>query len=221
MDEPDLRRSPNPHSERRQHGIPSDKAGTGSAYSETSARWREIPDVADARQAARDSLAKAEAGDNPVAEKKAVTAAAITVAAAVARYLAECDRDLKRKTAREWRRIFEHDVLPRLGRSADCRDRQGRRARTRQRQGRPPRAQAEGSADGAAVQAGKMLTRLRTLFGWTVANDLTMTDPTAGVRRPAKEASRDRVLSDGEIVAFWTAAIGLARHSGRCSSCYC
>ena len=67
---------------------------------------------------------------------------------------------------------------------------------------------------GAAVQAGKMLTRLRTFFGWAVANDLVPADPTAGVRRPAKEAQRDRVLDDDEIRAFWTAR-GSARQAVR------
>jgi site-specific recombinase XerD len=62
----------------------------------------------------------------------------------------------------------------------------------------------KGTSGGAAVQAGKMLTRLRTFFGWAVANDLAPADPTAGVRRPAKEAQRDRVLNDDEIAAFWT-----------------
>ena len=50
-----------------------------------------------------------------------------------------------------------------------------------------------------------MLTRLRTFFGWAVANDLAAADPTAGVRRPAKEAARDRVLSDDELRLFWNA----------------
>jgi integrase len=48
-----------------------------------------------------------------------------------------------------------------------------------------------------------MLVRLRTFFGWAAANDLVDADPTVGARRPAKEASRDRVLADREIVAFW------------------
>jgi integrase len=59
------------------------------------------------------------------------------------------------------------------------------------------------------VQAGKMLTRLRTFFGWAVANNFAFSDPTAGIRRPAKEAQRDRVLMDKEISAFWTATDGL------------
>jgi integrase len=63
-----------------------------------------------------------------------------------------------------------------------------------------------GLTQGAAVQAGKMLTRLRTFFGWCAANDLAGADPTAGVRPPAREASRDRVLSDDEVRTFWTSA---------------
>jgi integrase len=178
----------------------------GKRVFETLGTLAQIPDVADARQAARDSLTKAEAGDNPVVEKRAVAAAAITVNDAVARYLAECDRNLKPNTAREWRRIYEHDVLPRWGDRPIAEiakgdvlelvhDKAARRERKRQ-----------GSADGAAVQAGKMLTRLRTFFRWSVANDLTAADPTAGVRRPAKEASRDRFLTDDEIRAFWGSA---------------
>ena len=59
-----------------------------------------------------------------------------------------------------------------------------------------------------------MLTRLRTFFGWAGANDFVTADPTAGVRRPAKEAQRDRVLSDCEIAAFWIASDGLGNPFG-------
>src|SRR6185437_1533772 len=82
-------------------------------------------------------------------------------------------------------------------------DKAGRRERKRQ-----------GLNEGAAVQAGKMLTRLRTFFGWATANDLVSADPTASVRKPAKEASRDRVLSDREIVSFWTACDRLGKPFG-------
>jgi integrase len=48
------------------------------------------------------------------------------------------------------------------------------------------------------------VSRLRTFFGWAIANDLTEGDPTAGVRKPAKEVARNRVLTDEEIIAFWS-----------------
>ena len=87
----------------------------GKPVMETIGTLAKVPRVDDARQTARDSMAKAALGDHPVREKRieAVRGAANTCKAAVDRYLAECDRNLKPKTAREWRRIFEHDVLPR------------------------------------------------------------------------------------------------------------
>jgi len=183
----------------------------GKAVMETIGTVARIPRVDEARHAARASMEKAAAGNNPVVEKRveAVRAATNTTATAVARYLDHCDRTLKPKTAKEWRRIFEHDVLPRWGERALSEitkgdvlelvnDKAAKRERKRQRM-----------TGGAAVQAGKMLTRLRTFFGWAVANDLVPADPAAGVRRPAKEAQRDRVLDDDELRAFWTAAGGL------------
>jgi integrase len=183
----------------------------GRTIMETIASLAKLPKVEDARQAARDSMAKAAAGENPVLEKRieAVRGAANTCKAAVERYLAECDRNLKPKTADEWRRIFEHDVLPRWGErpltdiaKADVLELVNDKAASRERK-------RKGSTGGAAVQAGKMLIRLRTFFGWAVANNLALADPTAGVRRPAKEAQRDRVLTDVEIRAFWAATDGL------------
>lgn len=189
----------------------------GKQIMETLGTVARIDGVTNARALARASIEKAERGENPVEERRveAKRAETNTVAAAVGRYLAHCDRTLKPKTATEWRRIFEHDVLPRWGErpiaeitKADVlelvNDKAARRERKRQ-----------GMTDGAAVQAGKMLTRLRTFFGWATANDIVTADPTAGVRRPAKEASRDRVLSDAEIAAFWQATEQLGNPFGR------
>jgi integrase len=179
----------------------------GRTVMETIASIAKLPRVDDARQAARESMAKAATGDHPVREKRvqAVRSAANTCKAAIDRYLAECDRDLKPKTAGEWRRIFEHDVLPRWGErplaeigKGDVLELVNDKAGSRERK-------RKGCPGGAAVQAGKMLTRLRTFFGWAVANNLALADPTVGVRRPAKEAQRDRVLTDDEIRVFWAA----------------
>jgi integrase len=196
--------------------IASYRLADGRKVMETIAPIARLPKVDDARQAARASMEKAASGDNPVAEKRALAGRAATnsVAASVARYLEHCDRNLKPKTAREWRRIFEHDVVPRWGERPLAEitkgdvlelvnDKAARRERKRQ-----------GLTEGAAVQAGKMLTRLRTFFGWAVAGDLAPADPTAGVRKPAKERSRDRVLTDAEIALFWNGAEQLGRPFG-------
>jgi integrase len=183
----------------------------GKPVMETIGSLAKVPRVDDARQAARDSMAMAATGGHPVRDRRTAVArgAANTCKAAVDRYLAQCDRNLKPKTAREWRRIFEHDVLPRWGErpltdiaKGDVLELVNDKAANRERQ-------RKGSDGGAAVQAGKMLTRLRTFFGWAVANNFAVADPTAGIRRPAKEAQRDRVLTDDEIRAFWTATDAL------------
>jgi hypothetical protein len=94
----------------------------GKAVMETIGSLAKVPDIGDARDLARASMGKAEAGTHPVEEKRAGAArgAASTVRPAVDRYLAEGGRSSKTgswkaKTANEWRRIFTHDVLPRWG----------------------------------------------------------------------------------------------------------
>ena len=188
----------------------------GRKVMETIGTLAKIPKIDNARHAARESMEKAAAGDNPVGEKRTVAARndVNTVGAAVARYLEHCDRNLKLSTAKEWRRIFEHDVLPRWrdrplaaitkGDVLELLDdKAGRRERKR-----------KGLTEGAAVQANRTLTRLRTFFGWAAANNLVDADPTAGVRKPAKETPRDRVLTDDEIIAFWEGAEQLGQPFG-------
>jgi integrase len=187
---------------------------------ETVGTMAKIPKVDEARRRARASMTKADDGVNPVEirrvaeaeEKGKAEAQAFTFGRAIERYLAEAGRSTSKsgqswrpKTEKEWRRIFAHDVVPRWGdrplveiKKSDVleivNDKAGRRECKRQ-----------GRIDGAAVQAGKMLTRLRTFFGWAVANDLVQSDPSAGVRMPAREAQRDRALDDREIRLFWGA----------------
>ena len=180
----------------------------GRQVMETIATVARLPNVADARQAARKSMAAAGAGNNPVVEKRTAAArtAANSVRVAAERYLAEhCDRNLKPATAREWHRIFEHDVLPRWGSrplaeisKGDVLEILDAKAARRERQ-------RKGLTNGAGVQANKTLARLRTFFGWCAAHDLCEADPTAGVRKIAREVPRDRVLSDDEIRVFWMA----------------
>jgi len=183
----------------------------GKAVLETLGTVAKVPKVDDARQLARSSIGIAAGGQHPVRTRKAAKAraAANTINAATELYLSHCDRDLRPKTAREWRRILQHDILPRWGERplseigkadilAVLNDKASRRERRRR-----------GINSGAGVQANKTLTRLRTFFRWCVDNDLVSTDPTGGVRKPVKETPRDRVLSDAELCAFWKATEGL------------
>jgi integrase len=181
--------------------------GSATKVRETLGTLAEIPKVDEARRRALASLEKARAGVNPVQERRvtAERAASNTVEAAVNRYLARCERDLRPKTVAGYRQLFDHDVLPRWRSRPVAEITKGdvlellngkaaRRERIR-----------KGQTAGAVVQANRLLTRLRTFFDWCVANDLAAADPTTGIHKPAKETPRDRVLTDAELRAFWQA----------------
>jgi integrase len=185
---------------------------TGKQVKETLGPLADIPKVSEAVALAVARQEQARAGVHPVEQRRAATelAAANTLAGAVARYLARCERDLRLKTVAGYRQLFDHDVLPRWGErplaaitKGDVLELVNDKAEKKRERPR------KGLMGGATVQANRLLTRLRTFFGWCIANDLIAADPTAGVRKPAKETSRDRVLSDAEIRAFWAATATL------------
>jgi integrase len=61
------------------------------------------------------------------------------------------------------------------------------------------------AARGAEVHANRVLQRLRALFNWAVSRRLLPVSPIAGMKPPTKERSRDRWLSDEEVIWFWQA----------------
>jgi integrase len=68
---------------------------------------------------------------------------------------------------------------------------------------------------GRGVTANRTLTVLKTFFGWCVKRDKLTASPAASVDTPAEELSRDRVLSDAELLALWRAADGESYPFGR------
>ena len=60
--------------------------------------------------------------------------------------------------------------------------------------------------DRAPIVANRTLAHLRALFNWAVSRDLIALNPCAGVKPPAEERSRDRLLSDDELKRIWNAA---------------
>ena len=52
---------------------------------------------------------------------------------------------------------------------------------------------------GSPVQANRVLAYLRRLFNWCIERDLIADNPAAGIKAPAKEFSRERVLSLDEL----------------------
>jgi integrase len=161
-----------------------------------------IPSVADARERARESMASARAGRNPVAERRRRELAAKIKAeapsdafrAVATRYLERhAKKHTKPTTWRELQRQLDVDVFPKWGERSIA-------SITRH----DVTALLDGITDrGSPVQANRTLTRLKTLFKWALDEELIPADPTARVRKVVKETARDRTLSDDEIRLFW------------------
>jgi integrase len=66
------------------------------------------------------------------------------------------------------------------------------------------------ATDRDSIVENRRLAVLSKLFNWAISRDLLSTNPVAGVAKPAVEKSRDRVLTDDELVAVWKAATDLS-----------
>jgi len=60
--------------------------------------------------------------------------------------------------------------------------------------------------NGAPIQANRVLAYLRRFFNWCMERDIITSSPVSGVKPPAREHSRDRVLSHAELRAVWLGA---------------
>jgi len=56
------------------------------------------------------------------------------------------------------------------------------------------------------VLANRCLALMKSWFRWSVERGLITMSPTTGIRPPAKEQSRERVLSEGELTEIWRTA---------------
>jgi integrase len=60
--------------------------------------------------------------------------------------------------------------------------------------------------EGKPTTANRTLATLSKLFAWAVERSIIEVSPCIGVKRPALEISRDRVLADDELATVWKAA---------------
>ena len=151
--------------------------------------------LAEARDRARGALATVTTGVDPGAQDRRQ---ADTVAALVADFIAR--HVSKTKSAVETARIFEREVLSVWG---------DRRATEITR--RDVIDLCDSIADrGTPYMANRVLAAVRKMFNWAVARDVLQGSPCIGVKPPAQERARDRILTDDEIAVFWkaTAALG-------------
>ena len=68
---------------------------------------------------------------------------------------------------------------------------------------------------GKPIAANRALATLRKMFNWAAGRDIVEANPAAGVKAPASETSRDRVLSDDELRVLWKACDDIGWPMGR------
>ena len=169
--------------------------------------------LAEARKAATAALHELERGNDPAALKfdaraKAEQAAADrerdTVEALVNEFI---EQHAKRKTRRNsWKQtehVFHKIVLP-VWRGRIIHDLERRHIREL----------VENVAVDRPVLANRTLAHLSKFFNWLCERDVIKASPCAGVKSPAKEQARDRVLDDDEIKALWRACAAVGPLAG-------
>ena len=156
--------------------------------------------LADARRLARAALGEVAKGQDPAAERQASRAAAKAEREADVDRLEKVvelfiQRHAKPKTKNwlETERALEKEVVARW---------RGRRL------SQITRAHIHEMTDaiidrGAPVRANRVFEQFRTLCRWAVARGIIERSPCEGMKAPAAETSRDRVLSDAEVLLVW------------------
>lgn len=183
---------------------PSGKKGwqvryrTGGTHRRMTLGGYPVLSLADARQRARDMLAAASEGRDPAEEVRAAKAPKPADDRDKVRTLfgqydkrhlsklksgAVVRRELERFVVAEWGErdihdITKRDVIDLLDDIADS---------------------------GRIVTANRIRAYLNKFLNWAVERDIISASPATGVKPVAKEASRDRVLTDDEIRWFWLA----------------
>jgi integrase len=152
--------------------------------------------LAAARDLARDVKASARLGTDRQEEKVSARQAARTAVnfADLARLYLKA-RKLARSTRTEYARMVRCYIegAP-LGKTAAPEVRR-----------RDLREALEAVAETAPVMANRLFQFVRTICRWAVREEALEADPSAGLERPRKEKSRDRVLTDHEVLAVWRA----------------
>jgi integrase len=148
-----------------------------------------------ARSMAATIIGRVAGGDDPQ-DSRRQRRAAPTFEELAATYLeVRAKPRIRARSYQEEVRVIEHDLLPQWRRfpAAEIR--------------RPQVAKLLDSivARGAPVQANRTRAVVSRIFAFAVEREIVEYNPVAGLRRPSVEQSRQRVLSDDEIRAFWTA----------------
>jgi len=98
------------------------------------------------------------------------------------------------KTRQEFERILRVEVIPALGHLKPDEVKRGE-----------VRALVDRLSDRAPIMANRVFEVTRRLYTWAIGKDLVETSPCLGLSKPGVETQRDRVLSEDEIRAVWSA----------------
>jgi integrase len=132
-------------------------------------------------------------GDRMTARRQKLTAS--TVDDLVEAFLSSKDaQGWRPKTRQEFARILRVEVVPALGQLKPDEVKRGE-----------VRALVDRLSDRAPVMANRVFEVTRRLYTWAIGKDLVETSPCVGLSKPSPETQRDRVLSEDEIRAVWTA----------------
>jgi integrase len=154
-------------------------------------------DLKAARELGAKALRSVAEGRDPASEKQARPVHPDSIEDVVARFIEKhIRRNYRPKPAKEAERLLRVHVL------------RAWRGRTI---GEITRRDAREMLDriveaGAPVAANRVHSITRKLFGWAVEHEIIAASPMAGLKAPAVEKSRDRVLTDDELCRVWNAA---------------
>jgi integrase len=147
--------------------------------------------LADARKLARQAQAEIAAGRDPCAASTNSDTLAKVAEQFVQRHVAK----LRPSSAAQTCGFLTREILPRLGNK-----------RISDISKRDILDLLDAIVDDSRpVAANRTLAALRRLFNWSIERGIVEHSPMAGIKAPATETSRDRVLSDSELASLWRA----------------
>ena len=154
-----------------------------------------VIDLATARRLGTKALRAVADGRDPASERQEQRAN--SVAAVVAEFLAKHgQRNYRPRTFQEAQRLLRQNLVARWGNQP--------LASITRKQLRDMLDQL--MANDTPMLANRVHSITRKLFGWAVEHEIIEASPFAGLKAPAEEKSRDRILTDQELRAVWQAA---------------
>ncbi|MDJ0613986.1 MAG: integrase arm-type DNA-binding domain-containing protein [Rhizobiaceae bacterium] len=156
--------------------------------------------LAEARALAKASLSDIEKGIDPNEKRKQARAEALDETMLLDYQITEffklyVDKKQRQKSAYETKRLFNSEVLPQWG-----------NLRVDKITKRDFVQLLNKKSETAPYVANRMHSALSKFSNWLVEQDILKESFAAGTKKPAKETSRERVLKQHEMMAYWQAA---------------